>query len=97
MTVSELIKQDWVTLKNFADKNDLNFQMLRSALAGRKYKTISAALLKHGYINTADELVIPKPCEPSMKTRCEIECQRRGLPESTDNDLSYEQVIARQG
>lgn len=56
MTTSEKIKRDWVTLKNFSDKHNLNFQMLRNALNGQYNKLTVDTLIKTGYISSREEL-----------------------------------------
>lgn len=56
-TLSKNIRNDWGTIKRFAEKNNLNYQYVRNTLAGQTdIKIITQTLIEMGYIASIDDL-----------------------------------------
>ncbi len=57
MTISKQIKDDYITLKNFANKEKLNYRSVLNALSGDHHqKGVANRLIELGYIQNASDL-----------------------------------------
>ena len=57
MKIIQKIREDWGTGTHFCRKNGLNYQSLKTVLAGaQKSRKCVDALIEHGYIDKASDL-----------------------------------------